>query len=199
MMPRERCTRKYSEIRESIEHGSLLLFRGKGLISDAIEVAGRSPYSHAALASWVLRTPRERGVLMAVEVREGYGGRMVNLSSQVRKFPGQIDVYRPTRSLRESCPIGHVVVEMVRITGHDYGYWAVARAALQYVPFARWFVRKDWGRPTEVCGDLDCSGTIDYVFFKHGDVKLVPNCEHENVTPGDLGRCPLFEYEVTLT
>lgn len=196
--PRSPVLRKYDDAREFVEDGSLLLYRGGGLISGAIEAAGRSPYSHAALAAWIRRTPRSRGVLVAAEVREGVGARAVNLSTQIAKYPAGIDVYRPSNSFRATCNVSEMATEMIRLTGQDYGYWAVCKAAMQYVPFVRWFAKKDWGKPTEVCGDLDCSGTIDYVFFKHGGVKLVPNTEHGDVTPGDLGRCPFFDYEFTL-
>jgi hypothetical protein len=38
--------------RATIRSGDLLLFRGSGLISSAIGIAGRSRYSHAARVEW---------------------------------------------------------------------------------------------------------------------------------------------------
>jgi hypothetical protein len=198
-MNRSLNLRNYDDARETIEDGSLLLFRGAGLVSEAIETAGRSPYSHAALAGWLRRTPRNRGVLMCVEVREGVGARAVNLSSQVAKFPDCIDVYRPTNEFRKAVNLDRVVTEMFRLTGQEYGYRSVLRAALSYVPGIRWLVKRDFGNPTHVNGALDCSGSIAWVFDVYGEAVLCPNTEHEHVTPGDLGRCPFFGYECTLT
>src|SRR3954467_12336419 len=66
-----------------ISDGDLLLFRRRGLIA----IAGRGTHSHAAKTAWW------GSELFCVEVREGHGGRAVTLESQVRKFPGHIDVY----------------------------------------------------------------------------------------------------------
>ncbi len=71
-----------------IMDADLLLFRGKGAISRAIQCVGRSDASHASKASWW------DDDLMCLELREFRGGRAVTLWSQVQKHPGQIDVYR---------------------------------------------------------------------------------------------------------
>jgi hypothetical protein len=189
---------RYDDVREQIEDGSLLLFRGRGLFSRAIETAGRSPYSHAAMAGWVRRTQDNRGILMCVEVREKIGARAVNLSNQVLLFPGRIDVYRPTPGFRASCDVAGVVTEMFRLTGQAYDYASVLWSAFAYLLIFRWFMAPDFGRPTRAAGALDCSGTIAWAFDKVANVLLCPNTRHEHVTPGDLGRCPYFDYVFTL-
>ena len=73
----------YADVRDKIRDSDLLLFRRHGLIS----IFGRGTHSHAAKAIWWGK------VLCCVEVRQWHGGRAVTLSSQVRRFPGVIDVY----------------------------------------------------------------------------------------------------------
>jgi len=73
-----------AEAREQIADGDLLLFRRRSLIA----IAGRGEHSHAAKAAWW------GDELFCLEVREWHGGRAVTLASQVRRFPGRIDVHR---------------------------------------------------------------------------------------------------------
>lgn len=78
-------TLRYSAARRKIRHGDLLLFPHRGLPGRLIAAAGRSPYSHAALAAWW------QGRLMVLEVRQFRGGRAVLLSNVLRRGP--IDVF----------------------------------------------------------------------------------------------------------
>src|ERR1043165_2196205 len=99
---------RYRDIRHEILDGDLLLVRRRGLIS----IAGRGAHSHAAKAAWwrssapaVGRSRQpdalefamaagNRDILFCLEVRELHGGRAVTLSSQVKRFPGRIDVFQ---------------------------------------------------------------------------------------------------------
>ncbi len=86
MQPKTLPTRFISlaHARHRISDGDLLLFRGAGVVSRMISVAGRSEFTHAARAAWWGR------ILFCLEVREFKGGRAVTLASQVRRFPGVI-------------------------------------------------------------------------------------------------------------
>ena len=88
-----------TDVAGEIRDGDLLLFRGRGLVALCIGVAGRSEYTHAARAVWWGND------LFCCEVRELRGGRAVTLESQVRKFPGAIDVFEvnPSARWREYC------------------------------------------------------------------------------------------------
>ena len=83
----ERILVDYSEARDTIRDADLLLFRRRNCIARLIEVAGRSPYVHAAMAAWW----KDR--LMCVEMTSG-GGRAQLLSNVVERWPGVIDVYQ---------------------------------------------------------------------------------------------------------
>lgn len=119
----------YSQARSTIQDGDVLLFRGRGLVSWLIRSYGRSPYSHAAMALWV------GNVLLCLEIREFKCGRAVTLSSQVRKYSGRIDVYRPSSYYRYDG--AGAAVAMLRKCGSEYGYWGVVVAWLRHLPFVR--------------------------------------------------------------
>ena len=87
----------YDTARHKIRDGDLLLFRRKrGLQGKLIAIAGRSEYSHAAMAAWW------NGRLMCLETVQGHGGRAVLLSTLVAENPGRIDVYRANANRRRS-------------------------------------------------------------------------------------------------
>ena len=77
----------YAAARREICDGDLLLFRPRGLVWRAIAVAGRSEYTHAAMAGWWGNR------LMNVEMTSG-GGRAQLLSNIVGQWPGVVDVYQ---------------------------------------------------------------------------------------------------------
>ena len=133
-----RCHVKLSEVVDEIRDGDLLLFRGRGLVARLIGMAGRSEYTHAARAVWWGND------LFCCEVRELRGGRAVTLESQVRRFPGAIDVFEvnPSSRWREYDRRG-AVRYMRRLAGCDYGYLGrapgrpAARAAVAISGHAR--------------------------------------------------------------
>jgi len=77
----------YADARREIRDADLLLFRSRSLVWRLVSVAGRSPYTHAAMAGWW----GDR--LMCVEMTSG-GGRAQLLSNLVERWPGVIDVFR---------------------------------------------------------------------------------------------------------
>src|SRR5690242_20741871 len=85
-----------ADARRYLRDGDLLLFRGRGLVARAIRTAGRSTYSHAAMVAWC------HGLCMCLELREFRGGRAVTLESQVRRFPGQVDLYTVSATFHAS-------------------------------------------------------------------------------------------------
>ena len=118
----------------SIRDGDLLLYRRRGLIS----IAGRGDHSHAAKAAWW------NGELFCLEVREWHGGRAVTLDSQVRRFPGRIEVYQANPGDRwPEYDRAGATRAMCRLAGCPYGYWGVATAALVHLPLVRLLVHAD--------------------------------------------------------
>lgn len=122
MLPKEQERTDYRQVREEIRDGDVALFRNAGLVG---RVSG--DWTHAALCKWLRDEEGNPTTLMLAESREWHGGRMVTLSSQVRKFPGKIDIYRP------SCcgALAFEAAEMAcRQAGHPYGWYSIWLAAI---------------------------------------------------------------------
>jgi len=180
----------YGRVRQELADGDLLLFRRRGLIS----IAGRGDHSHAAKAAWW------GDDLFCLEVREWHGGRAVTLSSQVRRFPGRIDVYRANPGGRwpEYDARGATAV-MRRLAGCAYGYWGVATAALLHLPLARLFARADVYDAAPSDRPPFCSQACAVADRIGGGVDPVPHLADRMTLPADLARSPFYQYQFTLT
>lgn len=217
----------YNDIKKYINEGDILLYKGKGLISKLISSYGQTPYSHIGIASWVNgNSNTDDGILECVEFREGSlisglfgqdsigGGRSVNLYQEVKKYPGQIDVYRPNPvfySLKfnyerkefifEERPFNgkSVTAIMRKMTGLPYGWkrilWMIKHKLFIY----------------RLCGSIEkliiddigdivypvCSTAISYCFNNQG-YDLVNNRNDEWTEPGDIAKSTQINYFGTL-
>lgn len=198
-MPTARNTVAYRSVRSMILDGSLLLWRGRGLIARVIQIAGRSVYSHAGMAMW------HRDTLLSLEIREFVGGRAVTLASQVRRFPGQIDVFLPVgpsglKPHPANVYDGTAAAEvMLRKAGNDYSYWGLAAASVQHLPIVRWWSKPDMndgGKPG--IKPEFCSQAVASAARIGGGVDPVPNLSDRTTEPGDLARSQLWSYRWTL-
>jgi hypothetical protein len=188
-----RCPVQLTDVAADIRDGDLLLFRGRGLVSRLIGVAGRSEYSHAARAVWWGRD------LFCCEVRELRGGRAVTLESQVRKFPGLIDVFEvnPANRWREYDRRG-AVRYMRRLAGCDYGYLGVLQAALRHAPLWRFLVHPDSDDQRAPGQPPFCSQASTMADRLGGGVDPVPHLADRLTEPADLARSPFYRYRFTL-
>jgi hypothetical protein len=172
-----------------IADGDLLLFRRRGLIA----IAGRGTHSHAAKAAWW------DGELFCVEVREWHGGRAVTLESQIRKFPGHIDVYRTNPANRwPEYDRTRSITMMRRLAGCDYGYTAVLAAAMLHLPFIRMAVRAETEDDAIDRRPPFCSQACAMTDRIAGGVDPVPHLADRLTEPADLARSPFYEYLFTL-
>ena len=216
-----RRERKYNDVKHKIKEGDVLLFRGKSFISKMIGSSTETPYSHAAVASWVdggANTPD--GILECVEFREGSiltrggGGRSVNLHREVIKHSGNIDVYRPDPKfftytfdmtikdfiLTEKEFDGKAVTDIMRrMTGLPYGWrrlWWIFKHKL-------WLYKLFSDRNALISDELEdivypvCSTSIAYAFTKTG-CDLVNNRSDNWTEPGDLAKSTQLNYLATL-
>ena len=182
----------YNQARPDIRTGALLLWRGRGIVSKFIRVAGRSKYSHAGMAMWV------HGILLCLEVREFAGGRAVTLSSQVRRFPSQIDVFNPNPAFEQFDAIG-AARAMLRKSGNEYSYGGIALASLIHLPVVRLYFEP--GDDEEGGSDITpeyCSMAISDAAKRGGGEDPVPNLGNAWTEPGDLARSKLWDYFCTL-
>ncbi len=184
---------RLSECAAQIWNGDLLLFRGRGFLSRLIGTAGRSEYTHAARAIWW------GDVLFCCEVRELKGGRAVTLVSQVRKFPGLIDVFAVNPDNRWPEYDRHGANRfMLQLAGCDYGYGGLLQAALLHAPFCRLLV-------TPATEDMHvetrppfCSQACAMADRLGGGVDPVPHLADRLTEPADLARSAFYRYRFTL-
>ncbi|TWT91012.1 hypothetical protein Mal64_14110 [Pseudobythopirellula maris] len=190
MPPHLRTLITLDDARRRLYDGDLLLFRRRGLIA----VAGRGEHSHAAKVAWWGDTP------FCLEVREWHGGRAVTLASQVRCCPGRIDVFRTNPSGRWSeYDRMQSTRYMRRLAGCDYGYRAVAAAALLHLPFVRLLVRPEVEDDAVDRRPPFCSQACAMADRIAGGVDPAPYLADRLTEPADLARSPFYEYQFTLT
>ena len=187
----------YDEAKELIQEGDILLFRGKGIISWLIKRYGSGVHSHAAIAHW------DGEHLQCVEFREFKGGRSVSLRTQINDTPSGIDVFRAAQKVQ----YGNIEYNLTAITkkkissilmlltGLPYGWRNIWRLGLHYFPFCRLAAQniKD-DDPTKV---FVCSTAVAYA-YRMAYIDPVPYLADTSVTPADLARSALFQYQFTI-
>jgi len=190
-MKRENVTLADALDKFAIRDGDLLLFRGAGFVSRLISNTGRGEYSHAAKVLFWGKHP------FCVEVREWHGGRAVTLESQVKKYPGRIDVYRTNPRNRTDFAERVANNTMRLFAGQPYGWWSVVTAALGRIPF----VRSLFAPPNEDVALAEsppfCSQAVA-IADRSGGVDPVPNLGDRLTEPNDLARSHFYEYTCTL-
>lgn len=195
MRPKDRKVVRYANVRDSVNDADLVLFRGNGLVSRLIRVAGRGAYSHAGMCVWA------RSSLLCCEVREFHGGRAVTLSSQVRLYPGCIDVYRTVPPCvapgQRSFDATLAADSMLRKAGTKYGYGAVLKAGLLHLPFVRLWQTPDTDDESESSSLQYCSEAVASCLRKAG-MDPTPNLSDRLTEPNDLARSICFQYMWTL-
>lgn len=184
---------RLSDAAPQIWHGDLLLFRGTGVIARLIGTAGRSRYTHAARALWW------GDLLFCCEVRELKGGRAVTLESQVRRYPGQIDVFEvnPDNRWPDYNRQGAVRI-MQQLAGCEYGYASVLQAALLHLPVWRLLVRPETIDTDAPQRPPFCSQASAMADRLGGGVDPVPHLADRITEPADLARSAFYRYRFTL-
>ncbi len=115
-------TTRYQHIRGLVRDGDNAMFRNGG--AQQIE-AGPNTYTHIGKCIWLRGEQGHEDTLMIAEQREFRGGRIVTLSSQIDKYPGKIDIWRPNCGARIARKSALLVA---RQAGHEYGWGSVWRA-----------------------------------------------------------------------
>lgn len=88
------CLVKYSAARHLIKEGDILLFRGTGIISRMVKIAGGGLYSHVGIASKYVDKTNHESKIECLEFKEWIGSRAVSLETYVKNKPAIIDVFR---------------------------------------------------------------------------------------------------------
>ena len=134
-----------------------------------------------------------------MEVRELKGGRAVMLSSQVRRFPGRIDVFEANPdNLWPTYDRAAATRVMRRLAGCDYGYWNLVKAATLHLAFVRLVVPPDVDDDERDRNPPFCSQAVSMADRTGGAVDPVLNLPDRLTEPNDLARSPFYRYRYTL-
>lgn len=129
---------RYTHIRRYLETGDLMVLRNPGLVSWVT----RSPASHVGTLLW---READQNSLSVAESREGRGGQVLSLSSQVRRFPGQIDIYRPTNGCPQAVRERAATI-CLNWAGYGYNYPGIWNQWIGTMPLLRLFSEKVLGK-----------------------------------------------------
>lgn len=179
---------RYADVRQKIRNGDVLLFRPQGPIWRLVARGGRSQYSHAAMSAWW------NTHLMCVEMTDS-GGRAQLLSNLIDKWPGTIDVFGVVAGRRYRRR--QAVKAMIEITGVDYGWWNLFRAALAHSILLRSFVSPQFEDEDTCSRPPFCSQAVSQA-MRQGGIDPVPQLADRLTEPGDLARSAALEYRFTL-
>ncbi len=153
------------------------------------------------MALWVPGRGADAEALMCSEVKEWHGGRAVTLSSQVKKYPRRIDVYR--------CNHGNLwpwfkpraaAVAMLREAGSHYGYWSVIKASFGHLPLLQLIFgyRPDTDDEAPSGYQKYCSEAVSFALRTAGGVDPVKSLADRSTEPGDIERSVFTTYLFTL-
>jgi hypothetical protein len=177
---------RYQSLRDEIQTGDLLLFRGKHFLSGAIEKLSNSPYSHVAiLAKWHGRVLAFQADLRGVEV--------LPASRIVYRYDGAVDWWALKPEWRESGKFSeHLLFDTaLTLLGIKYGYWKLLGLAARII-LGRTLNPRD-ARATP--DSLFCSQFVSLCYrtasHKQMDVNRAVN--DASTSPGDFARSGYFE------
>jgi len=179
----------YADVRDQIRHSDLLLYRRRRSL---IARAGRGEWCHAAKALWW------GSHLMVAETRGFRGARAILLSREVRRRPGQIDVFEANPDARPDYNRWSAAGYMIRLAGTDYGWISVIRTALTHLPVIRLCVQPDLDDTATDRRPPFCSQAVAIADRIYGGVDPVPNLADRLTEPCDLARSSFYKYRFTL-
>jgi hypothetical protein len=172
----------YSQIRNRIQDGDVLLFQGRSALSHFIRWGSKSPYSHAGVALWW----RERLLVVQSATR---GVEILSASTAVEQYDGQVDWWQPLDEIR-------ALLDPAKLMNAAFDELGKPFAVLPLVALvARMFRGREWGNPdgNGAATDYFCSQLVSRV-YRHAGVDLVQNKADHDTSPGDLARSGALRY-----
>jgi len=193
---------EYEQVKDQIRDMDILLFRRNCLISRV----GRGFHYHAAKVVWW------DDVLFSIEMRGRHGGRAIPLASQVRRYPGIIDVFRVNAYERwpEYKPEKGITF-LKSLVGCHYGYFNFFKTAISHFPLLQLlngFKKRNitvYDHENEKDG-FPFSGT-EYSCYcseacaiadRISGVDPVPFLDNRYTEPADLARSSFYQYMFTI-
>ena len=180
----------YSQVRDRIEDGDIILFQGERQLSTIIHQFSHAAYSHAGLVlTWY-----GRRILLSAELPKTQA---LPLGLAVAGYPGRVDWYRLRPAARAALNIEKLALEALVNLGVEYGATTLVKLAGHFT----------LGLPTHHSGDaasdeaqamhsLICSQYVSRC-FRAGGVDLSSKADVDT-DPGELARSPHLEFVGTL-
>lgn len=169
--------RRYAEVREQIQTGDVLLYRGRSLFSKVIRWASGSVYSHVGMAAWW------GGHLVVFESMSGGGVAVRPARLSVDRYDGQVDWW----ALKDDCAAAldreRLLDLAIAELGKPYGSGGAFRLGLRLL-LGRVTGRRD---AVSLPESLFCSQYVSQCYRKSG-VDLVPDAIDECTSPGAIAR-----------
>lgn len=181
-LPAERRV-SYSLLRDQIDDGDVILFRGNAELSQVISNISQSAYSHAGLVlTWY-----GRRMLLSAELPRVQA---IPLSLKVATYNGRIDWYKLTPEAREKLDIQRLAVEALTNLGVDYGTSKLFDLASHFILGTD--ANDDDANPST----LVCSQYVSRCFRLAGmDLSLKSDLA---TVPGEIAVSPYLCYQATL-
>lgn len=165
----------YTEIREQIQDGDILLFRGKSWLSRLICWITRSPYSHSAILGWW------NGRLLVLEAA-ATGIVTSRMSLVVDKYSGKVELWTTDSSLSRF----NVIYAAQLLLGKRYPKFKLVRN-LQRLVFGR--NRPGPTDPEAPPDDFVCSEFVRRV-WRAGGIDLAKGSPDMYTKPSDIAKSP---------
>lgn len=195
-MSKELMYLPYDEVLKRISEGYVIQFRGSGLVSSWIKMVTGGIHSHTAM---VVR--KDDGSLAVAEMREFKGGRITSLYEQWQSHAGSMDFYRPCVERYPELNL-HDTSEAMKFLANNasYSYFNLAKILVRKLPILWRFF--DRGIEDESVINVDdrswhCSDSVAAA-YQFGGVDPVPWMPSDLVSPNDLTKSLLFEYQFSL-
>jgi hypothetical protein len=204
--------RDYSQVRDDIGEGFLVLKRGRGRPSPFVRIFSNNPYTHSMVCSWKWsHHPKDnsytRDILEVVEFRELYGSRTTNLSEYVKKDSGLLDVFRLPERIqifdsehlngywKKFDPLTFTN-NMRRATGQGYHWLTILKMFLFHTP-AKIFMKFAHNDELESTHRI-CSSSMSY-YLRQTFVDPLQYRADDFMQPSDWASIPITNYLWTLT
>lgn len=175
----------YEEYRSQMRNGDILLFKGKGWLSEIIKWKTGSAYSHAGLVAWW----GER--LMVLEA-VGAGVRATPISYNLEKYKGGIDYFRCTEDISDSVRSGMLNFAQKQL-GKEYD---LGRLFGFFIKLMRNQPLQETETAT-VPSTFFCSEYVAEVYEQAG-CDLVSTLSSQYTSPDKLANSELLEFVGTL-
>lgn len=178
----------YSQVRDAIQDGDIILFRGERKLSRVIRHVARSAYSHVGLVlTWY-----SRRILLSAEMPKIQA---LPLGLAVAGYRGRVDWYRLQPEARARLDRERLALEALVNLGIEYGVTTLGKLAAQYT-LGLHSDESEASEQDEVAHSLVCSQFVSRCFRVAGlDLSGKSDLETD---PGEIARSPLLEFAGTL-